>query len=100
MSPNAGPGAPDRRHRRGHAADVESGDSPRRLRARRWEALMTTTLAPTDVYHSARVWSSLTVVGTVAVVVAFLVAGQQLNVAATSVKTLRRTADTLTSQVA
>jgi len=61
---------------------------------------MTTTLAPTDVYHSARVWSSLTVVGTVAVVVAFLVAGQQLNVAATSVKTLRRTADTLTTQVA
>ena len=61
---------------------------------------MTTTLAPTAVHRSARLWSSLTVVGTVAVVVAFLVAGQQLNVAATSVKTLRRTADTLTSQVA
>lgn len=60
---------------------------------------MTTTLGPTVVNRSSRLWSLLTVLGTAAVVIAFIVAGQQLNAAAKSVTALRRTADTLTSQV-
>jgi len=45
---------------------------------------MTTTLAPTVVNRGSRVWSILTVLGTVAVVIAFIVAGQQLDAAAKS----------------
>ena len=60
---------------------------------------MTTTLAPTAVHRGSRLWSILTILGTVAVVVAFIIAGQQLTVAAAAVTALRRTADTLTSQV-
>ena len=60
---------------------------------------MTTTLAPTAVHRGSRLWSILTILGTLAVVVAFIIAGQQLTVAAAAVTALRRTADTLTSQV-
>lgn len=60
---------------------------------------MTSTLAPIVLGRRSRILSFITLLGTVAVVVAFIVAGNELGSATRQVHALRETADTLARQV-
>src|SRR6266516_7412892 len=59
---------------------------------------MTTAATPSIYRKGLRVWSILTLLGTVAVVVAFVIAGQQLHTTMTRVNRLNAAADSLVRQ--